>query len=103
VFNKNKIEVINKLIREIESANLYCSDEKTGIYFDYDAVIELLKKASCKLVSTKRCLRPKNIPDDIPWCESMNTDDEFSPFVYKADMSIDDFEKAQKACLRFIT
>lgn len=102
MFNKNKIEVINNLIREIESANLYCSNEEKGIYFDYDAVIELLKKASCKLVSTKRCLRPKNIPSDIPWCESMNID-EFSPFVYKADMSIEDFKKAQKACLRFIT
>lgn len=95
--NKSKIEMIFSLIREIESANILYADETPGYYFDYDTVIELLKKASYTIVSTERCPRPQDLPKDIPWCES---GEEFDPFVYRGDMSPEDFQRAQTSCLK---
>jgi hypothetical protein len=91
--DKAKIEIIQNIVNELKATNNLYIDERKGFYFDYDTVIDLLQKASETMVSTARCPRPKDIPEDIPWCESMN--EEFDPFVYRGDMSIEDFRKAQ--------
>lgn len=93
--DKEKIKIVQFLIKEIGTENILCEDEINGVYYDYDTVIELLEKAKNIMITTERCPRPKNIPNDIPWCENMNPEVEFDPFVYHGDMTPEDFRKAQ--------
>lgn len=93
--DKNKILKIQNLLNGLTTANDLYSDENKGFYFDYDTVIELLQQINETIDASARCPRPDNIPSDIPWCESMNN--EFDPLVYRGDMSVEDFRKAQNA------
>lgn len=97
--NKDKIRIITNLINEIKSSNNEYSDEIKGIYFDYEGVIELLQSANEMIRKTVRCPKPKNIPEDIPWSESMDVEDEFDPYVYNGNMSVKDFREAQRLYL----
>lgn len=90
-----KKEIINNIINEISEINNSKDNESKGIYFNYDSVIELLEQAKNEMINSMRCPRPKDIPKDIIWCESMG-DEEFDPYVYKGDMSVEDFKKAQQ-------
>ena len=91
--DKDKILEIRNLLTSISAANDLYSDENKGFYFAYDSVIELLQQVNETIDASARCPRPDNIPDDISWCENMNN--EFDPFVYRGDMSVEDFRKAQ--------
>ncbi|MDR2559198.1 MAG: hypothetical protein LBC86_06615 [Oscillospiraceae bacterium] len=63
-----------------------------GIYFDYEKVFDLLCQTEGVLTSTARCPRPIELPSEMPWCESMNSD-EFDPDMYNGSMSADEHEK----------
>lgn len=95
--DKGKIIEIRNLLNSLSVANDLYSDENKGFYFDYDIVIELLQQVNETMDASARCPRPDNIPADIPWCERMNDgmNDDFDPYVFKGDMSIEDFRKAQ--------
>ncbi|MEN6325830.1 MAG: hypothetical protein ABFD18_06450 [Syntrophomonas sp.] len=91
--SKAKITTICGLISEIKNITL---EQSGGIYFDYDTAIDLLEKVKGTMIESMRCPKPKDLPNNLPWCESMNMNEEFDPYVYKGDMSVDDFRKAQK-------
>jgi hypothetical protein len=91
--DKDKILEIRNLLNSISAANDLYSDESKGFYFAYETVIELLQQVNETIDESARCPRPDNIPDDIPWCENMNN--EFDTFVYRGDMSVEDFRRAQ--------
>ena len=95
--DKDKILEIRDLLNSISAAIDLYSDENKGFYFAYDSVIELLQQVNETIDDSARCPRPVNIPDDIPWCERMcdGMEDEFDPFVFRGDMSVEDFRKAQ--------
>jgi hypothetical protein len=91
--DKEKLAIVSNLISEIKNISMQQED---GIYFDHDTVIDLLQRVKDTMLISMRCPRPNDFPSDIPWCESMNVDEEFDPFVYRGDMSIDDFKKVEK-------
>jgi len=91
--DKEKIENIKNLLNGLMASNNLYFNEEQGFYFDYDTVVDLLQKACETIDFTARCPRPNDVSGDILWCESMNA--EFDPFVYRGDMSIEDFTQAQ--------
>ena len=91
--DKDKILEITNLLNSLSAVNDLYSDENKGFYFAYDTVIELLQQVNETIDASARCPRPNYIPDDISWCENMNN--EFDPFVYRGDMSVEDFRRAQ--------
>lgn len=96
--NRDKIDHINRLCQEILSLNeSYSTQDK--FYFYYDEVIELLEKAKTSIEESLRSSRPDNLPKDIAWCENVNPEYEFDPFVFDGSMSVQDFKKAQKKTL----
>lgn len=92
---EKKKRIIDNIINEIKGINNSKDNEAKGVYFNYDAVIELLEQAKNEMINSMRCPRPKDIPKDIIWCESMG-DEDFDPYMYKGDMSVEDFKKAQQ-------
>lgn len=91
---KDKIIKIRDILNSLTTVNDLYSDEDKGFYFDYDTVIELLQQVNDTIDASARCPRPDSIPSDIPWCESMNS--EFDPYVFRNDMSVEEFSRAQK-------
>ena len=95
--DKDKILEITNLLNSLSAANDLYSDENKGFYFAYDSVIELLRQVNETIHASARCPRPDNIPADIPWCERMynGMEDEINPYVFRGDMSVEDFRRDQ--------
>ncbi|MGD9566859.1 MAG: hypothetical protein AB7V48_00815 [Sedimentibacter sp.] len=100
VKDKEQINKIYELCQEIIHLNNMYENSGVKYYFDYDGTIELLDKTKEKIESSLRCLRPGNLPDDIVWCENVDLDYSFDPFVYDGSMNIKDFKKVQAASLK---
>lgn len=95
---QNRIKVNDIFIRLSEMITLttqYNRDD--GLYCDYHAVIKLLDAATDIMNNHPHMTRPANLPDDIPWSDACNPDDQSTPFEYKGDMSIKDYEKMRTA------
>lgn len=95
---QNRLKVNEIFIRLSEMITLTTQYNKDdGLYCDYDAVIELLDAAADIMNNHAHMTRPSNIPDDIPWSDACNPEDQSTPFEYKADMSIEDYEMMRTA------
>ncbi len=94
--NRTKVNgIFIRLCEMITLTTQYNRDD--GLYCDFDAVIQLLDAATDIMNNHPHMTRPANMPDDIPWSDACNPDDQSTPFEYKADMSIEEYEKMQKA------
>lgn len=95
---QNRLKVNGIFIRLSEMITLTTQYNKDdGLYCDYDTVIKLLDAAADVMNNHPHMIRPANITDDIPWSDACNPEDQSTPFEYKADMSIEEYEKMRTA------
>jgi len=78
----------------LESIKMYLDPEKYT--FDFVKVEQLLMEASQVVDNTARGVRPKNLPLDVPFSDSLDEDNQSGPFTYAGDMSLEEYEQLQK-------
>lgn len=92
--DKEKIEIIRCLLQDLTANNEDFKNGEKGIYYDYDGVIEHLKKAQEIIDNSVHIPRPKDLPEDLPWRETFaDPDENFDPYVYDGSMSPEDYKK----------
>lgn len=82
---------IENLLDEIK---MYLDPEKYT--FDFVKVEQLLMEASQVVENTARGVRPKNLPLDVPFSDSLDEDNQSGPFTYAGDMSLEEYEQLQR-------
>lgn len=95
--DKEKQEIKDAILELMDLADIY---QESGFEYDYDEILKCVKKASSTIRETVRGRRPDQLPEEVSWNETLyDAEEDFNPFVYKGDMSIIEFEKAQESFL----
>ena len=81
----------NHIENLLDTIELYLNAEKYT--FDYARVEHLLEQAVQTVEQTARGVRPANLPDDIPFSDSLGEEGQSSPYNYKGDMSPEEYER----------
>ena len=94
---KNKVQIEKAIDELLDLCNIYKNDDFS---FDYDKVLDLVREASKTIEDTIKCKRPVQLPDEVTWSESLyNPEEDLNPFIYKGDMSVEEFRTAQESHL----
>lgn len=70
--------------------------DNAGMYSNYENILELLDEVLEDMRDYPQWERPDNLPEDMIWSEECNQDGQSTTMEYKADMSVEDFERMKE-------
>lgn len=93
--DKEKQEIKDAILELMDLADIY---QESGFEYDYDEILKCVKKASSTIRETVRGRRPDQLPEEVSWNETLyDAEEDFNPFVYQGDMSLQEFRQVQNA------
>ena len=97
-YNEGKKAEIKEAILGLQELCENYADE--SYLFDYEKILGSIKEATTALEESVRCKRPEQLTEGVAWSENLyDAEEDFNPFVYQGDMSLQEFRQVQNADL----
>ena len=91
----NKSENMGHIKELVDKISLYLDPGKYT--FDSVKVERLLMEAEQTVEQTARGVRPKDLPEDIPFSDSLDEEGKSGPYTYAGDMSPEDYDRMMES------
>jgi|GEM_PF-4739355 len=85
---------VDRIKEALATINLYLDEEKYS--FDYARVEQILSEAEKAIEQTVRGVRPADLPESIPFSDSLDEDGRSDPSSYAGDMSPEEYDTLMK-------